>query len=174
MKPFSHVLCLGTYRRYNIRRVPSRTRQRRGCPDFFAYLLFEVSSSLPSLFNLLLRGCGLCTNVHSCLWNSHKTQTSAPSCMTHLLFLLRQASQGRSLLVRVFEGSADPCTAAPGEAIAGATLGFIKVSRVDVCGLSCRDCAAAIGMGVAREIEVCVAMMVVILLLAMLNCVVDS
>ena len=74
----------------------------------------------------------------------------------------------------MFDGSADPCAVVLGEAITEASLGFIKVSRVDVCGLSEQDCAAAIGIGAGQEIEVCVAIAVVILLLAVMNCVLGN
>lgn len=71
---------------------------------------FSLSLALPfSLFlsapgvvaSLLFLGSGDCTKVQFWLWNLHKTQTSEPSFNTHLLFLLRQASQGRSLLLLV-------------------------------------------------------------------------
>lgn len=67
------------------------------------YLFFPAlgESFLSPSTTFRFRGSGLCTKVHSCLWNSHSTQSTAPSWITHRLFLRRQASQGRSLRVRM-------------------------------------------------------------------------
>lgn len=65
-------------------------------------LRFATDSSFPSVFNFLFRGCGLCTNVHSCEWNWHSTQLVCPSLITHLLFLRLHASHGRSFRLLVF------------------------------------------------------------------------
>jgi hypothetical protein len=67
-----------------------------------AYLLFATDSSLPSVLSFLFLGCGLCTKVHSCVWNWHRTQLVCPSLITHLLFLLLQASHGLSLRLLTF------------------------------------------------------------------------
>jgi hypothetical protein len=62
-------------------------------------LLLELSSAPLTLspFNFLFLGTGVCRKVHSWWWKSHKTQSFAPSLITHLLLRFRHASQGRSL-----------------------------------------------------------------------------
>lgn len=70
------------------------------------YRRLVPASPFSSTFNLLFLGCGLWTKVQSCLWKSHNVQLATPSPITHRLFLLRQASQGRSRRERVLVASA--------------------------------------------------------------------
>jgi hypothetical protein len=100
----------------------------------------------------LLRGSGLCTNVHSCLWNSHKTHSAAPSCITQRLFLLLHASHGRSLRERRLE--TEPLVEV------GLLTTKFSLPGDDFCGL--RGRAAAMGTGIGRGIAGCIATAVVI------------
>ena len=100
----------------------------------------------------LLRGSGLCTKVHSCLWNSHKTHNAAPSLMTQRLFLLLQASHGRSLRERMFDMG--PLVEV------GLPATEFSLPGDDFCGL--RGRAAAMGTGIGRGIAGCIATAVVI------------
>jgi hypothetical protein len=94
-----------------------------------------------------LRGCGLWTNVQSCLWNLHKTHATWPSCITHLLLRLLQASHGRSFRVRVLGRSPSTIKLLMLEEAFGFILSFAGVSFLAWLGL------AAMGMGAVRGIE---------------------
>lgn len=112
------------------------------------YLLLGVESSFPSSgTSFLLRGCGLWTNVQSCLWNLHKTHATWPSCITHLLLRLLQASHGRSFRVRVLGRSPSTIKLLMLEDVFGFILSFAGVSFLAWLGL------AAMGMGAVRGIE---------------------
>jgi hypothetical protein len=118
--------------------------------DLFFVLLGESFLSPSTTFRL--RGSGLWTKVHSCLWNSHKTHRAAPSCITQRLFLLLQASQGLSLRERMLE---------TGPAV-DVGLPTTKVS-LPGDGFCClRGRAAAMGTGIGRGIAGCIATAVVI------------
>ena len=119
-----------------------------------AYLFFVApgESFFSPSTTFLFRGNGLCTKVHSCLWNSHSTQSAAPSCITHRLFLRRQASQGRSLLVRML---------ATGPAVddTGLPATWLSTTGEECCFLGR---AAAMGTGTGRGMAGCIARAVVI------------
>lgn len=127
---------------------------RGGTKTRRTYLLLAVGSSFPSfpsfpssVTSFLLRGCGLWTNVQSCLWNLHKTHATWPSCITHLLFRLLQASHGRSFRVRVLGRSPSTIKLLMLEEAFGFILSFAGVSFLAWLGL------AAMGMGAVRGIE---------------------
>jgi hypothetical protein len=118
------------------------------------YLFFVLlgESFLSPSTTFLLRGSGLWTKVHSCLWNSHKTHSAAPSCITQRLFLRLQASHGRSLRERMLETG-------PLVEVGLPTTRFSLPGE----GFCClRGRAAAIGTGIGRGIAGCIAMAVVI------------
>ena len=106
------------------------------------YLFFVLlgESFLSPSTTFLFRGNGLCTKVHSCLWKSHKTHSAAPSCITQRLFLLLQASQGRSLRERMLETGA----------LVKVGLPAIKFSLPGTGLEILRGRAAAMGTGVGR------------------------
>jgi hypothetical protein len=118
------------------------------------YLFFVMlgESFLSPSTTFLLRGSGLWTKVHSCLWNSHKTHSAAPSCITQRLFLRLQASQGRSLRERMLE--TEPLVEV------GLPTTKFSLSGEGFCCL--RGRAAAMGTGIGRGIAGCIAMAVVI------------
>lgn len=72
----------------------------------------EPSVTVPSSSFRFL-GWAFSTNVHSCLWNSQSTQRR-DSWSTHLLFLLRQPSQGLSFLERAAGADCWSCLRAAG------------------------------------------------------------
>jgi hypothetical protein len=115
------------------------------------FVAFGESFLSPST-TLRLRGRGLCTKVHSCLWNSHRTQRAAPSLITQRLFLLRQASQGRSLLERMLDTGP----------VVEVGLPAMRFSLPGEGLWILRGRAAAIGTGVGRGIAGCIAIAVVI------------
>lgn len=120
----------------------------RGRKQDTTYLLLAAESSFPSsATSFLFRGCGLWTNVQSCLWNLHKTHATWPSCITHLLFRLLQASHGRSFRVRVLGRSPSTIKLLMLEEAFGFILSFAGVSFLAWLGL------AAMGMGAVRGIE---------------------
>lgn len=108
---------------------------------------------MPSSTTLRFRGRGLWTKVHSCLWNSHKTHSTAPSCITQRLLRLRQASQGLSLRVRMF-------ATVPTVVDTGLPVTKFSLPGEGFCCL--RGRAAAMGTGVGRGMAGCIATAVVI------------
>jgi hypothetical protein len=110
------------------------------------YFLLAAESSFSSATSFLFRGCGLWTNVQSCLWNLHKTHATWPSCITHLLFRLLQASHGRSFRVRVLGKSPSTIKLLMLEEVFGFILSFagVGVSLLAWLGL------AAMGIGAVR------------------------
>lgn len=74
-----------------------------GSESTVLFLVVLGESFLSPSTTFLFLGSGLCTKVHSCLWNSHSTQRDAPSWITQRLFRRRQASQGLSLRERMLE-----------------------------------------------------------------------
>jgi hypothetical protein len=133
-------------------RMPTTVYGRRGSRKTHLFLETLGESFLSASTAFLLRGNGLWTNVHSCLWNSHRTQRVAPSWITQRLFLLLHASQGRSRRERMLE--------------TGPLLEVGLVAAKDslvgegFCGL--RGRAAAMGTGAGRGIAGCIASTVVI------------
>lgn len=123
-----------------------------------AHLFFWLLSAsfFPSSTTFRFLGSGLWTKVHSCLWNSHKTHSTAPSCITQRLLRLRQASQGLSLLVRML--ATGPTAVDTG--LAETSFSFPSEGR---CGCLVRGRAAAMGTGFGRGMEGCMATAVVIL-----------
>ena len=119
------------------------------------YLFFPAfgESFLSASTTLRFRGSGLCTKVHSCLWNSHSTQSTAPSWITQRLFLRRQASQGRSRRVRML------ATGPPVDDTGLAVDGFSVTGDLVCCFLGR---AAAMGTGAGRGMAGCIATAVVI------------
>ena len=119
------------------------------------YLFFVLlgESFFPSSATLRLRGSGLCTKVHSCLWKSHSTQSEAPSFITQRLFLRRQASHGRSLRERML---------ARGAPVDERGLPWMAFSLPGEGFCCLRGRAAAMGTGVGRGMAGCIATAVVI------------
>lgn len=129
-----------------------QTKARERVSTYLFFWPLGESFFSPST-TFLFRGSGLCTKVHSCLWNSQSTQSTAPSWITQRLFLRRQASQGRSLLVRIF--AADPTVDDTGLP----TIWFSLPGEGLCCFLGR---AAAMGTGVGRGMAGCIATAVVI------------
>jgi hypothetical protein len=120
----------------------------------YLFFWFWGESFLPSSTTLRFLGRGLCTKVHSCLWNSQRTQRTAPSWITQRLLRLRQASQGLSLLVRMF---------ATVPAVDETGLPWTRFSLPGEGFVCLRGRAAAMGTGVCRGMgmEGCIATAVV-------------
>lgn len=128
-------------------RKPSHAKCNK--ENVYAYLLLATDSSLPSVFSFRFLGCGLCTNVHSCVWNWHNTQLVCPSLITHRLFLLLQASHGRSFRVLIFDSEAELLMLAE-----SCALPLRLLIGVSMEGSIFRGLREAIAMGAVRAIAV--------------------